>query len=50
MNPEYLIPLHHQNDPSNTYLYFVDDGYVEEVVIMNVKSDPIQTKKTYSSG
>ena len=41
MNPEYLIPLHHSNDSNNTYLYFVDHGQVEEVIIMNIKSDPI---------
>lgn len=39
MSPDYLIPLQKEDETGNTYLYYLDHGMVEEVLIMNSRSD-----------
>lgn len=48
MQPENLIPLHQPDDTSNTYLYFLDQGKVEEVLVK--ETEIVLTGSTFRRG
>jgi CRP-like cAMP-binding protein len=50
MQPENMIPMFKGEDTSNTYLYYLDEGKIDEVLQLNSKQDVVITGERLKRG